>query len=660
MGGRLMDSDKNIIITNDDIAQVEKLLLHSSEHFDQLERIPIIKDFSNSFDVNACPGSGKTTVLVAKLLLLTTKLPLSNGKGACILTHTNVAIDEIKTKLGDRSEILFKYPNYVGTIQGFMDKFLTQPFFRQVIHHSIQHIDDDIYRHKLASLYSECHLPKLQSYLSYLAENEYGNYTVGKEKENFIKYVDNCRLKFIDGKINIFSNKGHNLKDKYYFADLYKIMVKELLYNGIIKYQEAFELAGQYLYRHPEIIASFSQRFKYIFIDEMQDTKEYQNIILEKIFSYDSCIIQRFGDINQDIGSMMDEDGHRCGWDLNGVVPIKTINSSKRYGSSIAKFLSPLRFLPEGDLEGNTHKNSLTPIILVFNNDCITNVIPTFQELLTKYDIPISHAKVVGAIGIKGNVGEITLCSYAPHYTKSNKRTSLHIKFSERIRNHKSFTDLWNIIEKVINAILDEHSIPTSLEILKKSSPNDYIKQVAELRGFIPVWSNLIANSFDSAIKTIQEHICTFVSTYYIKGITIDTIKQFLCSTETQPLRPIEQTTVGNIEVNTIHGVKGETHTATLYVETRIQAFPWGQLNDMGDILNYLSNPPDVVSEQLKHSLALAYVAMSRPMKLLCIGVSIETITPHINSLKDLGYIIEACSEEVAAQMSEDISTIAT
>ena len=656
-----MTSDKNIIITANDIAYAEKLLLPSSEQFDQIERIPIIKDFSSSFDVNACPGSGKTTVLVAKLLLLASKLPLANGKGVCILTHTNVAIDEIKAKLGDRSEILFKYPNYVGTIQGFVDRFLAQPFYRQVTGESLYYIDDDIYRHQLAHLYQTYStLPDLKWLLSYLAENEYGNYRVGKEKENFITYIDNCRLKIIDGNINIFSKDGRNLNNKRYHSDLCKIMYNQLFRKGVIKYQEAFELANTYLNRHPEVKLAFSNRFKYVFIDEMQDTKEYQNIILEKIFSYDSCIIQRFGDINQDIGSMMNEEGHKCGWDFNGVVPIKTINSSKRYGRNIAKFLSPLRVLPEGNLAGDTHKNSLTPIILVFNNACITNVIPTFQELLTKHDIPISHAKVVGAIGIKGNAGEITLCSYASHYTKSNRRTNLHIKFAERIMHHKSFTDLWNIIEKIINTILDDHNVPISLDALKKLSPNDYSKQVAEIRKFIPEWSNLITNSFDSAIQTIQEHICAFVSTYYIEGITIDTVKQFLCCSEATETPPIQQTTGSNIEVNTIHGVKGETHTATLYVETRIQAFPSGQINDMRDILDYLCNPSTIVSDQLKHSLALAYVAMSRPTQLLCIGVSIETLAPHIKQLKTFGYTIEACSEEIDVLMSQDISTIAT
>jgi ATP-dependent exoDNAse (exonuclease V) beta subunit len=50
-------------------------------------------------DVQACPGSGKTTLVGLKLLLL-----LENWhdaySGICVLTHSNVAIDEIMSRVG--------------------------------------------------------------------------------------------------------------------------------------------------------------------------------------------------------------------------------------------------------------------------------------------------------------------------------------------------------------------------------------------------------------------------------------------------------------------------------------------------------------------------------------------------------------------------------
>ncbi|WP_219584155.1 UvrD-helicase domain-containing protein, partial [Vibrio parahaemolyticus] len=80
----------------------------------------VIIDYWNNANIIACPGSGKTTVLLAKLLLLSRRMPFENGSGICVLTHTNVAIDEIKGKLGSKADILFKHPNFFGTIQSFV------------------------------------------------------------------------------------------------------------------------------------------------------------------------------------------------------------------------------------------------------------------------------------------------------------------------------------------------------------------------------------------------------------------------------------------------------------------------------------------------------------------------------------------------------------
>ena len=39
-------------------------------------------------------------------------MPFDCNKGICVLTHTNVAIDEIKRRMGKASSALFTYPNF--------------------------------------------------------------------------------------------------------------------------------------------------------------------------------------------------------------------------------------------------------------------------------------------------------------------------------------------------------------------------------------------------------------------------------------------------------------------------------------------------------------------------------------------------------------------
>lgn len=113
----------------DSLREVFMLLTGKDGNFDE-EKQKII-NCTDSAHIKACPGSGKTTTLLAKLVLLAEQMPFKNGKGICVLTYTNVAIDEIKAKLGHKADLLFSYPNFFGTIQTFVDEFL------QVLHCNI-------------------------------------------------------------------------------------------------------------------------------------------------------------------------------------------------------------------------------------------------------------------------------------------------------------------------------------------------------------------------------------------------------------------------------------------------------------------------------------------------------------------------------------------
>ena len=106
-------------VTENDIQRTESVLLPRGCNFAD-DAKAVIRCWESK-DVSACPGSGKTTVLLAKLKLLADKMPLNNGAGVCVLSHTNVAVNEIKSRLSDCADKLMAYPNYIGTIQSFID-----------------------------------------------------------------------------------------------------------------------------------------------------------------------------------------------------------------------------------------------------------------------------------------------------------------------------------------------------------------------------------------------------------------------------------------------------------------------------------------------------------------------------------------------------------
>ena len=73
-------------ITDDDIEWARGLL--KLQPLDG-QRRAFLKSLT-TLDVSACPGSGKTTLAVAKLALLARKVK-STSRAICVLTHTTVA-----------------------------------------------------------------------------------------------------------------------------------------------------------------------------------------------------------------------------------------------------------------------------------------------------------------------------------------------------------------------------------------------------------------------------------------------------------------------------------------------------------------------------------------------------------------------------------------
>ena len=129
-----------ISISDEDIQYAERIL---GCCFDEERRI-FIRDLS-TLDLQAVPGSGKTTALLAKLIILESKMPFDHNAGVLVVSHTNAAVDEIRDRIGNIASKLFRYPNFVGTIQSFADEFLTVPYFTNRYNCSINRIDDEMY-----------------------------------------------------------------------------------------------------------------------------------------------------------------------------------------------------------------------------------------------------------------------------------------------------------------------------------------------------------------------------------------------------------------------------------------------------------------------------------------------------------------------------------
>lgn len=87
----------------------------------QLELIRV----DRSTYVEACPGAGKTQAIVQRFM----DRPLAHPrKGIALISFTNAAIDEARLRCVSAPE-LGENPNFIGTIDGFINRFLVAPTF---------------------------------------------------------------------------------------------------------------------------------------------------------------------------------------------------------------------------------------------------------------------------------------------------------------------------------------------------------------------------------------------------------------------------------------------------------------------------------------------------------------------------------------------------
>lgn len=116
--------------SDEEIYEVESVLL-GDNHFNESQQ-KFLNLFNDSTIV-AGPGAGKTTTLSAKIALILKRINQGNtDETICIITHTNVAVDEIKAVLNELG-IMIERPHFIGTIHSFLNTFCVEPYFRNQI-----------------------------------------------------------------------------------------------------------------------------------------------------------------------------------------------------------------------------------------------------------------------------------------------------------------------------------------------------------------------------------------------------------------------------------------------------------------------------------------------------------------------------------------------
>ena len=648
--------------TEEEIREAHDVLFAERPFFED-DKLEVIRS-NESRDIKACPGSGKTTVLLAKLAILSKRMPFLDGSGVCVLTHTNVAIDEIKSRLGDMSDILLGYPNYCGTIQSFIDQFFAKPFFNSFWPSPMEDVDNERAEKIILKKYWEC-FRKLEDrgFLYRLVNvNNFKDDEVVNWKGVHIAigdvikdvYYDYVYKKYYTGygaKKCLAASKKDPPSPTLSFL---KKVRRAPEYHGIIKYEDAYALALAYLSNMPGIRAALSSRFRYVFIDETQDSSNLQLTCLEALFDRKSIVVQRFGDPYQAIYNCKTE--KECAWLPINPLPL---NNSKRFGPSIANVLKTVCSKDNREMEGDDSVPSLKPVMIVYSDG--GKVLPAFAKLLREKRVDgISVAdlankekeedslhrinvKAIGFVGKKkGENGEESIHNYFSQFeNKTIEKAPLDECSSLNFFLQKDAVDdnpqdyRSHIIDAMVAVLSRADKRKDNGRLFSKKSLMNYLEENAPM-----TYESLITNLSKWVLKMsdsdkcvdleVFEDVKTFITTEFAAVFGLDVkdgpVRMFLQKKEDDYYQIKNQEQSLNvykdgeieIQVATVHSVKGETHAATLFLETKNYKYESEHFGAQlcGEPFRQRKGDSNVLQ-----ALKIAYVALSRPKYLLAYAI---------------------------------------
>lgn len=665
------------------IPQAEKIFLGEGTFKDERnERIDFIKNLETC-DLLAVPGSGKTTALIAKLYCMAQNMPFEDGSGTLVLAHTNNAVDEIEKKLKKHCPQLFEYPNFVGTIQSFVNKFLAIPHFTQKNKSKFRVIDDIEYNDTFRNYF----------------KNQKG--PVGYFSNKNPKLFFNARLNIsINGEIIICNNNENKLlefnipqtwinnniveENSNQIYDFIKNTKIKFFQKGLLHYDDCYFYAKQYLLTNPNSKLILQKRFKYIFIDEMQDLEDYQIKIIDDIFFAENSktIIQRIGDKNQSIYHIVKEN---CDWKTRHEFDSKytdlSFQNSLRLNSNVANLVDKLVLERTKNYKvvGQLQESNLKPHLILINRETTGDKLKNkFEELIRIYSLHLCEKNAKNGFKIvswntvwnneeenidkKTNLKKLRLIDFYENYEKES------INRKDDHRNLKDYLYHYNkekkTLESIRKSILNSFTRILDLEDIKDENGRRYRKST--LIQFIKNQNEEHYNDFKAKLyswcfrivvhkqnEEVYKEIVSFVYSNDFIGLNwynienyqsknISKSNQFIISSDFQLKKEqkegLKKKEEIQIDLASVHAVKGQTHCATMYIETAYKIPIYETQKIIISKGKDKSNP--LLLEEHKCSgtngrqaLKMMYVGFSRPTHLLCFVVLEENVKDYLDNL---------------------------
>lgn len=616
-------------------------------NFDDVERRSALLE-NGSRDFNAVPGSGKTSLLAAKLLLLAKKWPHSR-RGICVLSHTNVARDEITQRLAGSAEgaQLLSYPHFVGTIHAFVNQFFAMPMLRS-LSQKVDVIDDVVFANKAKLLLQLSMFSGLRVYL----ENQ--NNGDGIATSLFYRTAD-LQMEVESGAL-----PGTHTASYKSLLTLKKMLTKD----GIFRHRDMFAYADRALRTCPQLVEVVHRRFPMVFIDEMQDTSWDQESFLNRIFD-EKSVMQRFGDVDQKILSD-EENADLLTFPRGGYGCIST---SKRFGPAIASAVDSVRL--SGNPVVGEGASTHAPVLLLYTTSNVANVVPHYGRLvidrLTEEEAAAREVKAMCTR--KSGEGKVPvgrhLVDYWPAYAEGQqiasirsecfwglvgdpKKSLFEASLTSRVSDVRRalLLVLRAAASPLVDGVRDARALPRAAREFGASGPIEGLTRHLAISGE----QLCVVSQRDATIQLVYVGL----KPYLPDALEFDKFSSLSVFDEPGPQGTTNLPTSTRCQVShlgrdlefglgTTAGMKGETHSASLILES------YGGTSRKFDValgLEYIagiaSKKLDKLPKTQQAQMRNLYVAMSRPAALLCLAANEERVPPELRTaLLGKGWHIE-------------------
>jgi len=655
-------------ISDAEIAYAEGILLPSGKHFDA-ERQRYIKDW-RTIDLQAVPGSGKTTALLAKLVILERHFPLKGSPGVLVISHSNAAVDEIKRRLCKSSPRLFDYPHFNGTIQSFVDAFLAAPYYTMKYGRRPERIDASGYE-KLAAEFMQTPMP------GFTADEQ-------RRARSFLvrtRCASSYRFHFVENEVRLASDvfglpldirrPGDQHSPGYTnwtttetarVAAWLTAFKERILKFGVLCYDDAYFLAERAIAEVPRLATLVRLRFPLVFVDEMQDMAPHQCRLLEKLFFSESAPIecfQRIGDRNQAIYNGSGDFDVQTTW-ANRRETLTLVNS-QRLSPQNARVLPPFAFAEDARFEiQGCNTAAIKPHLLVYNDQTSSQLLPFFAQLIARLlangQIEPTAPRVFTAIAwntlweaMADRAGKSRLVDFFPDFKRVRRETATEFdNLTDYLRSFdRRDKSLWSARNAILRAILAGLRVADVREPVSGS--------LFTIRSFIAYWRPLKSAAYERLELRLFENSRMLVlgQIEEVKGaIAVILPKQlqhfkkapgscdsFIAGPASleAPVSPGRDQSVNlasydgiDIRVGSVHSVKGHTHTATLYIETSYYNKYESERLAMPLKGTHLDDSAGKIQKQ---AARMVYVGFSRPTHLLCCAVHEARVGQHLTDL---------------------------